>query len=485
MEFKENEHMMEFKTNEHENKGLYDISLVQINSETPEMEAFKSIKISFFNNLVVSLSKLIIATNLILLGHMKYEKKVDYELFMTYQIGVYVLIILGKFFITGILKYLFEDKEEMEELYNLYIKIKTILIFLIPIIILPTCLYSYYIIELLLIYGLDIHDQTLNKKVYFQFLLYTPVIYLFELLFILNLQFLHYQQKKTRDVFLYIIFFIISHITLSFILLYLLKFDLYGLTISYFVNTFLFYLFSNRYIRKLCIETSDNFFIIPNKDNFTSELFDLLKEKSYKSLINIADFFYVYFLFLITLFTDKKQLIINIIYLNFYILVNSINKGFYFTLKRHISTKIEEMDFRQKYVKAFSFYFIILCLSLFIVLLIFTNILLNLYLYEGGDQVLQKISHQLRIIFPLCILITSIKMLLNGIVRGMKATPISLTKKAIYYIICIIICLLLCFYYNYGIFGLWITTFILSLLIIFETTIKQINYLKQFLYIGP
>ena len=473
---------MEFKINEHENKGLYDISLVQINSETPEMEAFKSIKISFFNNLVVFLSKLIIATNLIILGHLAYEKKVNYELFMTYQIGVYVLLILGKFFITGILKYLFEDKEEMEELYNLYIKLKTILIFLVPIIIIPTSICSYYIIKLLLIYGLKINDQTLNKKVYFQFLLYTPAIYLFELLFILNLQFLHYQQKRTRDVFLYIITFLICHITLSFILLYLLNFDLYGLTISYFVNTFLFYLFSNRYIRKLCNETSDNFFIFPNKSNFTSELFDLLKEKSYKSLINTADFFYLYFLFLITLFTDKNQLIVNIIFLNFYIFINSINKGFYFTLKRHIAIKIEEMECRQRYVKAFSFYFIILCLSLFIILILFKNILLNVYLYEGGDQVLQKTAVQLRIIFPLCILISGIKMLLNGIIRGMKVTPISLTKKAIYYIACIIICLVLLYYKN-GILQLWMATFILILLIIFETTIKQINYLKQFFHI--
>ena len=475
--------MTEFRTTEHENKALYDISLVQINSDTPEREAFKSIKISFFNNLVVFISKLIIAINLIILGHITHKKNDNYELFMTYQIGVYVLIILGKFFITGLLKYLFEDKEEMEELYNLYIKLKTILIFLIPIIILPISICSYYIIELLLIFGLGINDQTMNKKVYSQFLLYTPAIYLFELLFILNLQFLHYQQKRTRDVFLYIFFFIISHITFSYILLYLLKSDLYGLTISYLFNTFLFYLCSNRYIRKLCNETSDNFFLFPNKDNFTFELFDLLKEKSYRSLINTADFFYLYFLFFIALFTDKNQLIVNIIYLNFYIVINSINKGFYFTIKRHISTKIEEMEFRQRYVKAFSFYFIILSLSLFIILIIFKNILLNLYLYKGGDQILQKISHKLRIIFPLCILISSIKMLLNGIVRGMKVIPISLVKKAIYYIGCVIICIFLFYYYHNDIYELWVATFILSLLIMFEITVKEINYLKQFLHI--
>ena len=474
--------MLEFKANQNENKGLYDVSLIQINSESPEKEALKSVRDSFFNNLVVSFTKLIIATNLVLIGHMLYENKVDYELFMTFQIGVFILEIFGKFFIVGILKHLFEDKEDIEELYKLYIKIKIGLIFLIPIIVLPISICSYFIIGLLSKYNLEIYDQILIKKVYYQFLLFTPIIYLFELLFILNLQFLQY-QKKTRDVFLYIIFFMIAHISCCWIFLYILETDIYGLTISYVFNTFLFYLSSNRYIRNLYDETKDNFFIFPKKEYFTCEIFTLLKEKAIQSLINIGDIFYIYFLFLATLFTDKKQLIVNIIYINFYVLVNAINRGFYFSLKRHISTKIEEAQSRQRYVATFSFYFMVLCLSLFLLLIIFENILLNIYIYKGGDEVLQIISIRLRIIFPLCFLISCIRMLLNGIVRGMNIISLSIIKKIIYFVIGIVLCLILCFDNDYGIYGLWMSTFILNILLLIDTMHKAFNPLRQFFHI--
>ena len=68
---------------------------------------------------------------------------------MTYQIGVLVLEILGKFFIIGLVKYIFEEKEDSDEVYNTFIRLKTSLIFIIPIITIPVSLLSKLIIKLL------------------------------------------------------------------------------------------------------------------------------------------------------------------------------------------------------------------------------------------------------------------------------------------------------------------------------------------------
>ena len=134
----------------------------------------------------------------------------------------------------------------------------------------------------------------------------------------LNLQFL-YQQKLNKEVFLYTFSFIICHITLSFLLLYILEIGIIGLTISYGLNTFLFYLFSSRYIEKIGEGTIQNFFLfIPNKENFDGEVYKVFKRKSFLSLINLTEIFIIHFLFFVSLFTDKSQLIVNIIYLNFY-----------------------------------------------------------------------------------------------------------------------------------------------------------------------
>ena len=89
-----------------------DISLILVNHEKPEKAAIESIGFSFFNNMVITLFRLIVTTNLIFLGHLLYEEKVHYQLFMTFQIGVFILEFFGKYFIIGLLKYIFfQDKE--------------------------------------------------------------------------------------------------------------------------------------------------------------------------------------------------------------------------------------------------------------------------------------------------------------------------------------------------------------------------------------
>ena len=349
---------------------LKDKSLVDAIEENPEKSAFKSIKKTIFNNIVIILSQLNMTTNLILLGHTLFQNKIHFELLMTYQIGVFILLLFGKAFILYLIKYAFKENEE-NNLYRIYIRMKTLLIFLIPIFILPFSLLSKYIMEFILHYNIDVYDQNLISEVWIKYLIYTPVIYLFELLFILNLQYLSSQQKL-QTVFFYFIFFYISHIALCWILLYIVEIGLIGLTISYCANSFIFYFFSNISIKKIFkLDDQDFFyFLFPYKENYDGEIINLFKNRSLESLINYDDVVIVHLLFLASLFLNKYQLIINIIYINFYELIFALFKGFYYNLKNYIMENMDDIKIKQKYVEFFSFYFALIILAVFLVLVL-------------------------------------------------------------------------------------------------------------------
>ena len=289
-------------------------------------------------------------------------------------------------------------------------------------------------------------------------------------------------QKKTIDVFNFLTFFMVCHICLCWILLYLFEIGIIGLTISYGVNSFIFYLCTNKYIQnKREFELQGYFFLIPSRENFNIEVFNELKRESLLSFINLGEIFIIHFLFISSLFTDTNQLIVNIIYLNVYELIFAINRGFYYTLKKYISTNVESAEKRQQYVANFSLYFMILGLSIFIVLLIFDNILLDCFLFDGGNQLLKNIAKHLKIMFPLCVLLNVIRMLLNGTIRGMNV-PFPVIKKIFYCTICIVFCFVLGFVYEKGVYGLWISKFILNLLFVFDNAHKAITYLPQFFH---
>ena len=457
----------------------YDRSLVEERNEKLSFTILKIIGNSYINNIVNSSGRLILTINLILLGHIPLQNLTHYELLMTYQIGVAIIDFFGKLIIIGLLKYLFEKKGS-DDLYTLYLRLKTALIVVIPIIMIPVSISSYFIIKLLLNNNLDIYDQSLNKQIYFQFLIFTPMIYFFEILFYLNLQLLR-SLDETKALISYSNFFIICHIVSCLILLYILKLGIIGLTISYCLNSFLFYLFSNVYINTSKEDEKENFLIIPFKEYFKSEVLTCLKEAGSLSLRNLSDSFIFYLLFIASLFTDRKQLIVNIIYLNFYDSLIGINKGFYITLRNYLLYNKEATEKKKNYVIIFSLTFLTFSLSLFIILMVFDNILLKLYLINGGDKNLKIISNSIKIIYSLCVLFNCIQILLYGFIRGM-VTLSSILKKIIYSLICLLLCLLLCFYFNYGIIGLWISVLIMCLLYIIENTYKTIIHFNKFFF---
>ena len=468
------------KADQHDDPMLLrDKSLTENNDENPELSAFKSIKNTIFNNIAIISSQLIMTVNLILLGHTLYENKIHFELLMTYQIGVFILQLFGKAFILYLIKYCSKDNEE-NNLYRIYIRMKTLLIFLIPIIILPVSLLSNYIMDFLLHFNLDIYDHNLNKEVWIKYLIYTPVIYFFELLFILNLQYLSSQQKP-QSAFLYLMFFLISHITLCWILLYIVQIGLFGLTISYCVNSFIYYFFSNKAIKKMWNYDDQDFFyfLIPYKENFESEIINLFKNKSLESLVNYDDVVTFQLLFLASLFIDKCQLIVNIIYINFYELMFALFKGFYYNLKNYIMESMDDIKNKQKYVVFFAFYFSLIILAVFLVLVLIKYLLLDIYLSNGGDTLLKFTCTQLKILFPLALLIMGIRLNLNGIIRGMSVALHPL-KKYLYINIYAVLCYYLCFFLGYKIWGLWVSLLILDVFLLLESVYKAFFLFPQF-----
>ena len=328
------------------NNGIYSIgrnekedisidrSLVEIRNEEVSITILNIIGDCFINNLVFIASNFISTINLILIGHILLENKTHYELFVTYEIGVSMINFFGKIIIIGLLRYIFEI-QEYRKIYFSYLRLKSGLILTIPIIMIPVSLSSYFIIKFLLQNNLDIYNQSLNKEVYFKFMIFTPIIYFFEILFYLNLKLLR-AFEETKAFISYVIFFIISHIVCSWILLYILKIGILGLATSYCLNSFLFYLFTNIRISNTKEEELENFYIFPPKEYFDSNVINTLKDASSLSMRHISDIFLLYLMLFAAFFTDKNQLIVNSVYLNFYYLLNGINKGFYLTFKHYL-----------------------------------------------------------------------------------------------------------------------------------------------------
>ena len=464
--------------NEKEDVSI-DRSLVEIRNEKLSITILGIIGNCFINNLVFIASNFISTINLILLGHISLQNKTHYQLFMTYEIGVAIINFFGKIITIGLLRYIFEIKE-YRKIYFSYLRLKTGLILIIPTIMIPVSLSSYFIIKLLLRNNLDIYNQSLNKEIYFKFMIFTPAIYFFEILFYLNLKLLR-AFEETKRVVSYINFFIISHIVSCWILLYILKIGILGLTISYFFNSFIFYFFSNYYINDTKGEEIENFFIIPPGEYIDSSIVNTLKEASSFSMRHLGDTFLVYLLFIVTLFTDKNQLIVNIVYLNFYYFLNSINKGFYLTLRNYLLHSNESNEEKKKYIIVFTLTFLTLLFSLFILLLIYKNVLMIIYLIKGGDKYLQIISNSIQVIYSFCILFNGIQILFYGFNRGMAA-PSPIIIKFIYSFIGFFLCLILCFVYKKGILGLWIAMLILCLAHFLQNGYKSIIHFNNFFF---
>ena len=455
---------------------LKDISFAKIDDTSPQLASFKDISSSFLNNIDLSLHRAIITINLILLGQTFSEIQNNYNIMIIFQIGIFIFEILGKYFLLGLIKNLYGADEEID-FYDKYLKMKSILVVLIPVIFIPLGILSYYIIELLIEHNTDIYNISAITEVYYKFWIFIPIIFIFEIIFVINLKYLK-QQEKIKDAFIYVISFILCHIILIIILLYLIQVGFIGLTISYIINTFLFFFFTSIKIKKISImeRFTTFYFLLPSQNIYDQDTITLLKKKSILSIMNIGDSIFLYFLIFVSLFTDKQQLIINIIYLNFYDFIVSINRGFYITLKKFLLSRSIPASYRQKYLIFYLFYYFIFVLLLVFSLFIFKNLVLKLYLYNGDEIQFKLISSQIDILFPISILLNCLKTISNGILRGMNI-PLSIIRQGAYIFVSGGLCSFLFFYWELGIYGLWISVIIYNLFFVLENWYILKNYL--------
>ena len=458
---------------------LKDISFAKIDDTSPQLASFKDISSSFLNNIDLSLHRAIITINLVLLGQTFSEIQNNYDIMIIFQIGIFIFEILGKYFLLGLIKNLYGADEEID-FYDKYLKMKSILVVLIPVIFIPLGILSYYIMELLIEHNTDIYNISAITEVYYKFWIFIPIIFIFEIIFVINLKYLK-QQEKIKDTFIYVISFILCHIILSIILLYLIQVGFIGLTISYIINTFLFFFFTSIKIKKISImeRFTTFYFLLPRQNIYDQDTITLLKKKSLLSIMNIGDSIFLYFLIFVSLFTDKQQLIINIIYLNFYDFIVSINRGFYITLKKFLLSRFIPASYRQKYLIFYLFYYFIFVLLLVFSLFIFKNLVLKLYLYNGDEIQFKLISSQIDILFPISILLNCLKTISNGILRGMDI-PLSIIRQGAYIFASCGLCCFLFFYWELGIYGLWISVIIYNLFFVLENWHKLIDYLPAF-----
>ena len=120
-------------------------------------------------------------------------------------------------------------------------------------------------------------------------------------------------------------------------------------------------------------------------------------------------------------------------------------------------------------------------ISIFLILLIFKNILLDIYLLDITKDLLKIASGVIRIFFPISLLISSIRMILNGIVRGMSVA-LHVKKKATYVIVYLFLCWFLCFHWKLYISGLWISLLIFDSLLLVESIHKAYVILPRFFH---
>lgn len=409
------------------------------------------------------------------------ENKTHYELLVSFQVGILFLDIFGKFFITGLIKALKDKSNSVAT----YIELKILILFLILIVLVPVSLASYFLINFILNQCDSEYNKDLNFYVYLNFFIWSPALFCFEIFFLLNLKLL-YLTENIKLLLKFLITLFGAHIILSYFLIYVFELGLIGLTISYFVNCLFAYVCSNKKVNHhhFNAENNDNnnFYFLPNANDFSrNDISNTLKKSKKIALNYFLENFPFYLIFLASIFSDQKQLIVNIIYLNFYEITNAINKGFEITLKNYLIEDDKSYDIKRRFIITFSICFWTIGITLFIILLTFKSSIIYLYLYDGGENQIKTIAKKLNIIFPFCILNNYIFMALNGFAVGLRQ-DLSYLHFFSYLnpLICMSSCLFFFVQYDYSIVGLWVGLLLSSFLYILIYGFKAVQYFKVF-----
>ena len=467
-----------------------DISIID-----PEMEKKPKLTIaseimqdSFFNHIELIQLILLEFINLSIMGRIQDDNNslYIYSNFNYFQIGFSYLNIFGNFYVLGIIKTLNYNSEILSR----YIILKKILILVVIFLIIPFSLSSIFILKYIFlpIYKHNTLERlevsTNLTNIYFDMIIYASIFLLFFYLYELNLKF--FQKNNMRSSALGFLFlFTFMHFLMSYIFVFNNNHKTKGISYSMIITSIFCYLCSNYIITDECYtnKTIQNFYFFP-KTFLDHVLKNSLKDILIKGFYLFLDFISYEFFLLFSLFIGDEEFSCNIILRNLFIFLSAIGKGLSSTLKNYIQySSIGNKHSHQakiKYVKIFTYEVFIIILFCGLILSIFRGKIAYLYLRNGGNEKIQNELNYLYTIYTICVCINYISYELEGYVKGINISNNMLLYRIIFPIIFIPIGFATCFLFNYGVYGLWLGTFLMILFYSFPNAIKVYKYYDLF-----
>ena len=251
--------------------------------------------------------------NLIVIGHLKHNN--NKELLISYESFMIVISLFGLNFIFGMIKLNKNYKYHIKE----YVHLKS-LIFLLNFFTLILCLLSKFLHKL----TFDSINPDFYSRIspsiniiYFQYVLFIPLTYIFNMFSLLNIRFFQVKQPKDKRGFFppkgileAILLYFIVYVSLILVLVFILKLGIYCLILSQFVTSLLTYVLTNNDINDwiaFCKSAEEeklrskkkqrkknyyfNFFIIPRGDCFNDECLGIFKAHLFTAFNNYIKFY--------------------------------------------------------------------------------------------------------------------------------------------------------------------------------------------------
>lgn len=433
---------------------LNDISYV--NPEVTQKDSpsliYEIISDSFFNILAVLLLILMDTINLMFVGHFKEEliPSLEYSYFNFYGIGITYFNLFGFVFALGMVKTL---KRDLRDLENNFLSIKLILIFLTIFLILPLCVFSYEIFYS--IYGDYVDLDPVWWYTYTHFILFLPIFSYFHLLLQLNLKIYQIFNEKRAALLIFFLFFLIQ-IVLNYLFLVKCNFKYFGIFLSLAIASFICYMVSNINITENIFKNNFNFYP-DQKINFYYERVKVYVRNGLFVYLEYAGFG---FTILIAFLLDENSLTTNLILINLFAISHIISKGFTKTLQHYIY--ISSNSYRhshlskKRYVKTLSLICFSTALIFSIAIIYFNRDFVKLFLRTSDKTIIEEEFLQIIKIYYFLIFLHFAMQALEGCIRSFHTKIYSFIKKIAFLVIFLPLGIFYCFYYDYGLYGIWL-----------------------------
>ncbi len=454
-----------------------DISIID-----PEMEkkpkytiAEEILEDSIFNHIPILFTVIIESLNLIYIGHFPSSTNTQFNYF---QIGTFYLYLFGLMYSIGMLKSL----KYQQERFIQYINLKIIIYFLSFFLILPFSSFSYYLLNWIYSDGNLVSSNLWD--LYVKYIIFAPIFYFCYLLFLLNILFFQRNNMRTPAVW-FCFLFIFFHCLCTYVLMFQLEYGIESITLSFTITSFICYILSNMTISEELykVRKIKNFNFLPNHLEFDDHFQKHFKEALSNALNSLLDFLPFGFFLLFSFFINENSLTANIILMNVFSLLHSFAQGLSSTLKNYILySSIGNKHSHQakiKYVKIFTNVVLILAGIFSIVLITLGGNVTVIYI-NNSYEIIAKEINDMHYFFTAIMFLDFVSEELEGYVRGINIPNNLIVYKIVFPIIFLPIGFALCFFFDYGIRGLWIGIFLNILVYTFPNGVNVYNHYDLF-----